>query len=104
MANLDSLTKTFFPPVAASTYHSSPCSPESSRCTNETLVLSGLHFTVSGLRPVMPPSANMASSVRGFFCEFAVTVDWAVPRENIASLTSTSNPEKRFTSQLQVQG
>jgi hypothetical protein len=33
---------------------------------NETLVLSGLHLTVSGPRPVMPPGAKMASMVRDF--------------------------------------
>src|SRR6266550_633362 len=60
--SLTSLTRTFFSPVVASTYHNWPCSPESSRCTNEILLLSGLHLIVSGARPVIPPSAKSLRS------------------------------------------
>src|SRR5215467_2460686 len=67
LESLASVTRTFFSPVAASTYHSSPCSPASSRWTNETLEPSGLHLMVSGARPVSPPSAKMDSIVSGFF-------------------------------------
>ena len=70
-ASLTSLTSIFFSPVWRSTNHSSPCSPELSRWTNETLVLSGLHFTVSGSRPVIPPSAKMASMVSGCLVDCA---------------------------------
>src|ERR1039458_9821703 len=58
-----SLSKTFFSPVAVSTYQSSPCSPASSRCTKVTLVPSGLHLIVSGARPVTPASAKICSIV-----------------------------------------
>lgn len=81
--SLPSLTRTFFSPVAVSKYQSSPCSPLSSRCTKETLVPSGLHLTVSGARPVSPPSAKMASMVN---CLGGV-VDCA---ESVASRANTT--------------
>ena len=43
----------------------------------ENLVLSGLHLIVSGPRPVMPPSAKIASIVSGSFAESSGVVDWA---------------------------
>src|ERR1035438_10083200 len=76
--SLTSLTRIFFSPVVVSTYQSSPCSPELSRSTKDTLLPSGLHLMVSGARPVRPPSAKMASMVS---C-FAGAAVWALPAEN----------------------
>src|ERR1700691_710885 len=92
--NLSSLTSTPFSPVATSTYQSSPCSPASSRCTNETFVPSGLHLIVSGARPVTPPSAKICSIVR---CFGAV---WACPTEKSSEMWMITSKRNFFTNAL----
>ena len=99
-ASFTSLTSTFFSPVAASTYHSSPCSPESSRWMKENLVLSGLHLIVSGPRPVMPPSAKIASIVSGSFPARSGSGDWAIAQE-ISTVKTTVRGTNRFMRKLQ---
>src|SRR5437868_14166085 len=88
--SLTSLTRTFLSPVVASTYHNWPCSPESSRCTNEIFLLSGLHLIVSGARPLIPPSAKIPSIVS--FLAVCCGEDWQRAR---ALVKKTERSEER---------
>src|ERR1700687_1085287 len=97
--NFTSLTRTFFSPVAASTYQSSPCSPASSRCTKLTLVPSGLHLIVSGARPVTPDSAKICSIVSCFGAADDATV-WACPAERRTSRLMAKMKRSFFTNAL----
>src|SRR5437660_1167540 len=76
------------------------CSPESSRWMKENLVLSGLHLIVSGPRPVMPPSAKIASIVSGSFPARSGSGDWAIAQE-ISTVKTTVRGTNRFMRKLQ---